>query len=159
VNVEFRPIGIIHSPYQKLTAMPIQPTSKKAKPATVEVFPMFAKGLKDLDGFSHVYLIYFLHKSGKQRLLVRPFLDTHLRGVFATRAPVRPNPIGLSLVRVTKFHGNTFEVAALDALDGTPLLDIKPYIPDFENPRRVRLGWLASRRAAVASRRSDSRFA
>jgi tRNA-Thr(GGU) m(6)t(6)A37 methyltransferase TsaA len=158
MSISLVAIGIIHSPFERLENMPIQPTVEAAAPGTVEVYPEFAEGLKDLQGFSHIYLLYYFHKTRAPQLLVKPFLDSQLRGIFATRAPVRPNPLGLSLVRIVKIRGNVIDVAALDVLDGTPLLDIKPYVPDFERPTRVRVGWLARSRSSVRKRRSDSRF-
>jgi tRNA-Thr(GGU) m(6)t(6)A37 methyltransferase TsaA len=124
----------------------------------VEIYSEFVEGLKDLEGFSHIYLIYHLHKIRKSRLLVIPFLDKEPHGIFATRAPSRPNPIGLSLVKIVRLEGNLIHIDKLDILDETPLLDIKPYVPDFENVRSVRTGWLKRTKGQIRTRKSDDRF-
>jgi tRNA-Thr(GGU) m(6)t(6)A37 methyltransferase TsaA len=142
MKVIYQPIGVIHSPFKNLEEMPIQPTSKASKPGTVEIYSEYAEGLKDLAGFSHIYLIYHLHKIHQSKLLVTPFLGNAPHGIFATRAPSRPNPIGLSLVRIVRLEDNLIHVDQLDILNKTPLLDIKPYVPDFENVHSVRIGWL-----------------
>lgn len=158
MEVTFRPIGVIHSPFNSLEDMPIQPTSDAGAPGIVEVFPEFVAGLKDLAGFSHIYLLYHFHSVQQANLVVTPFLDREPRGIFATRAPSRPNPIGLSLVEVVRLEGNLVYVARIDALDGTPLLDIKPYVPEFESPGEVRIGWLEQVRDQVRRQKSDARF-
>jgi tRNA (adenine37-N6)-methyltransferase len=158
MNIKFKPIGIIHSPFSTLEEMPIQPTSQVSKPGIVEIYPQYAKGLQDLEGFSHIYLIYHLHLVERVRLTVTPFLDTQPRGLFATRAPCRPNPIGLSLVQLDRIDGNQLHIARLDILDRTPLLDIKPYIPEFEPSQNVRIGWVEPARGQVHKRKSDERF-
>lgn len=122
VQVTFKPIGIIHSPFVKLEGMPIQPVSEASAPGIVEIYSEFADGLKDLDGFSHIYLIYYFHRIHQTQLLVKPFLDDEPHGVLATRAPNRPNAIGLSLVKLTRIEGNQIHIARLDILDQTPLL-------------------------------------
>jgi tRNA-Thr(GGU) m(6)t(6)A37 methyltransferase TsaA len=154
----FKPIGIIHSPFSRLAEMPIQPASERSAPGTVEIFPEFAAGLKDLDGFSHIYLIYYLHKAHFSGLTVTPFLDDEPRGLFATRAPNRPNPIGLSLVKLTRIEGNILFVENLDVLDGTPLLDIKPYVASFEETADLRTGWLEQHKDQIRRKTSDDRF-
>jgi tRNA-Thr(GGU) m(6)t(6)A37 methyltransferase TsaA len=160
MDITYHPIGLIHSPFADLREMPIQPTGRTAAPGTAEIFAEFTEGLKDLEGFSHVILIYYLHAVGRADLTVTPFLGDSPRGVFATRAPTRPNPIGLSIVRLEGIEGNTLRLGNIDILDGTPLLDIKPYVPDFDRPEgEVRLGWLESAKKDVKSARSDSRFA
>lgn len=156
--VKFYPIGIIHSPFHDLAGMPIQPTSDASAAGTVEVYPEFLPGLKDLDGFSHIILLYHLHQAGPAKLEVTPFLDSQPHGVFATRAPIRPNAIGLSIVKLTKIEGNTLYVDQLDVLDGTPLLDIKPYIPEFDYQPEVRIGWLEQAKGKVKQTASDNRF-
>lgn len=158
MNAIFKPIGIIHSPFQSLEDMPIQPTSDASESGRVEIFPQFTEGLKDLAGFSHIYLIYHLHKTTSFKLTVTPFLDTKPRGLFATRAPARPNPIGLSLVQLDRIEANWLYIAHLDILDQTPLLDIKPYIPEFELQTKVRIGWLEQARENIPKRKSDNRF-
>jgi tRNA-Thr(GGU) m(6)t(6)A37 methyltransferase TsaA len=138
--------------------MPIQPTAAVGIRGTVEVFPEFVDGLKDLDGFSHLILLYHFHRAGKARLTVTPFLDTDPRGLFATRAPSRPNPIGLSVVRLFSVEGNTLCIENVDIVDGTPLLDIKPYVPKSDHDEEVRIGWLASTSRKMGETRADSRF-
>jgi len=158
MEIRYASIGIIHSPFHDLKDMPIQPTSESSAPGTVEVWPKFMPGLIDLEGFSHIILIYCLHHSHSYSLTVVPFLDDHPHGVFATRAPYRPNPIGLSVVKLERIEGNTLFVDNLDILDGTPLLDIKPYVPEFDSPQNFRLGWLESLKGRVKQTRSDERF-
>jgi tRNA-Thr(GGU) m(6)t(6)A37 methyltransferase TsaA len=158
MEVIFRPIGVIYTPFKDLAAMPIQPTSDTSGPGTVEVFPEFAAGLQDLEGFSHIYLLYYLHKVRQSRLIVTPFLDNQPRGVFATRAPSRPNPIGLSLVELVRVEENLLIIQGIDVLDETPLLDIKPYVPEFEGTEDVRIGWLAQARGRIRDQRADDRF-
>jgi len=155
-----KPIGIIRSPFKKLVGMPIQAAFSKQGHGTVELLPEFKEGLQDLEGFSHIMLIYQFHKSKGYRLLCRPFLDEVQRGVFATRAPARPNPIGISIVKVKKIRGNKIEVAWLDVLDGTPLLDIKPYVPRFDAPEPERVGWFKKALGKKKARlKADNRFA
>jgi tRNA-Thr(GGU) m(6)t(6)A37 methyltransferase TsaA len=158
MNVVYKPIGVIHSPFNNLEEMPIQPSSDASRPGTVEIYPEFVEGLKDLEGFSHIYLIYHLHKVNKSRLVVTPFLDKEPHGIFATRAPSRPNPIGLSLVKIVGLEGNLIHVDQVDVLDGTPLLDIKPYVPEFENVDFVQIGWLEKAKGQIRSRKADDRF-
>jgi tRNA-Thr(GGU) m(6)t(6)A37 methyltransferase TsaA len=156
--IDFRPIGVIRTPFRDVASMPIQPRGAIGVQGTVEVAPEFVEGLSDLEGFSHVILVYSFHKAPSARLRVTPFLDDRERGVFATRAPARPNPIGLSVVRLVAIRGNLLEVENVDILDGTPLLDIKPYVPAFDAWATDSLGWLAERQAKVAEARSDGRF-
>lgn len=158
MDIVYKPIGIIHSPFKKLSDMPIQPTSESSAAGTVEIFAEFAAGLKDLAGFSHIYLIYHLHEARFGELTVTPFLDDEPRGLFATRAPNRPNPIGLSLVKLAAVEDNILIVENLDVLDGTPLLDIKPYIPAFEDTVDHRTGWLPEAKNKLRGKKSDDRF-
>ncbi len=158
MQIIYSPIGIIHSPFTELSGMPIQPTSESSATGHLKIYPEFADGLKDLEGFSHIYLIYHLHKAHQSKLTVTPFLDTAPRGVFATRAPSRPNPIGLSLVRLKHIEGNHVHIEQIDVLDGTPLLDLKPYIPAFENRENIRTGWLEKKGQKVHKIKSDQRF-
>jgi len=124
--ITFRPIGIISTPFQEPKGTPIQPRAAAGAVGTVKVFPEYCQGLQDLDGFSHIFLLYHFHHCQGFSLLVKPFLDEVQRGVFATRAPARPNPIGLSLVRLDRIEHDTLHVREVDILDGTPLLDINP---------------------------------
>ena len=156
--IQYQPIGVIHTPFTDLKGMPIQPTSAAAAKGTVELFPEYHAGLKDLDGFSHIILLYHLHQVRRVDLRVVPFLGSETRGVFATRAPSRPNPIGLSIVRLLRVDGCTLHLGNVDILDGTPLLDLKPYVPGFDRPVRARAGWLQASQHRVKHRRSDVRF-
>jgi tRNA-Thr(GGU) m(6)t(6)A37 methyltransferase TsaA len=158
MKISYSPIGVIHSPFHELTGMPIQPSGETSAPGTVELKPVFVDGLKDLDGFSHIILIYHLHQSRRVALQVVPFLDSEPHGIFATRAPHRPNPIGISVVKLLGIEKNILYVDNLDILDGTPLLDIKPYVPEFDSPRELRLGWLENVKGKVRTTRADSRF-
>ena len=158
MNITYHPIGIIHSPFIEIEGMPIQPTGAQGIRGEVEVHPEFQDGLIDLDGFSHIILLYHLHRSQGFGLSVTPFLDDQPRGLFATRAPRRPNPIGLSVVRLVKSQANILYIENVDILDGTPLLDIKPYIPAFEPDETMRTGWMSKPRNKVAEKRSDERF-
>jgi tRNA-Thr(GGU) m(6)t(6)A37 methyltransferase TsaA len=158
MTLSYEPIGIIHSPFEDIENVPIQPVAAGGIRGTVEVFADFAEGLKDLEGFSHVILLYHFHRVTQTRLTVVPFVDPEPRGVFATRAPSRPNPIGLSIVRLLRMEGNILHVENVDIVDGTPLLDIKPYVPEFDHHEADRMGWLASAREKVKEARSDARF-
>ena len=126
--------------------MPIQAARSKAK-GTAEIYPEFAEGLQDLEGFSHIYLLYVFHESSGYTLLAKPFLDDQLHGLFATRYPFRPNPIGLSVVQLLTRKDNMLEIEGVDMLDGTPVLDIKPYVPEFDIRTDTHNGWYDSREA------------
>lgn len=158
MKIEYQPIGIIHSSFTELNGMPIQPTGAAAIAGTVEVFPEYKDGLKDIEGFSHIIVLYHFNRSRGFNLHVVPFLDSRPRGVFATRAPKRPNPIGLSILKFQKVMGNILHVDNIDILDGTPLLDIKPYVPEFDRQAEVRVGWLEKAGKEVLERKSDERF-
>ena len=156
--IEMNPIGIIHTPFRQLEGMPIQPAGAVGVKGTVEVFEEFRAGLKDLNEFSHIILLYIFHRSQGFELEVVPYMDTQPRGLFATRAPKRPNPIGLSTVQLDRIENGNLHVRNADILNGTPLLDIKPYVPEFDNYAQVRAGWLEHVRKTVDDRKSDDRF-
>jgi tRNA-Thr(GGU) m(6)t(6)A37 methyltransferase TsaA len=137
-------IGVIHSPFTEKDQTPIQAVRSQAI-GRVEVYPEFADGLKDLEELSHIYLLYIFHKSSGYSLQVKPFLDDREHGIFATRYPYRPNPIGLSTVRLVTRQGHFLIIEGVDVLNGTPLLDIKPYVPDFDLRVNVRTGWYETR--------------
>jgi len=158
MNVQLKTIGVIHSPFHDLEGMPIQPAGARGVQGTVEVFQEYRAGLKDLDGFSHIVLLYLFHQSQGFNLHVVPYLDTEIRGVFATRAPRRPNAIGLSVVQLNMVQDRILHIENVDILDGTPLLDIKPYVPEFDAQFNVRTGWLENARQTVRHRKSDDRF-
>jgi len=159
LDITFEAIGLIFSPFKDLEAMPIQPTSEASAPGRVEIFPDYVKGLKDVDGFSHLILLYYMHAIRKQALIVTPFLDSSPRGIFATRAPTRPNPIGLSIVKLIRVDGGVLHVDDLDVLDGTPLLDLKPYVPEFDHRPEARIGWLEKAKGEIKLKTADDRFA
>ncbi len=151
--VTFTPIGVIHSPHTDPSRTPIQPVFAKGVRGTVEVLPEHAEGLADVVGFSHLHLLYWFDRSGPATLRVVPFLDDVARGVFATRAPNRPNPIGLSVVRLVERRGALLVVEDVDILDGTPLLDIKPYVTRFDRREPLSEGWQEAVDDDVAARR------
>jgi tRNA-Thr(GGU) m(6)t(6)A37 methyltransferase TsaA len=156
--IELKPIGIIHTPFTELEGMPIQPKGAAGIRGTIELFDEYHAGLKDLDGFSHIILLYHFHRSQGFNLHVVPFMDSEPRGLFATRAPKRPNPIGVSVVQLNKIENGVLHIQAVDILDGTPLIDIKPYVPEFDAPMKARTGWLERTRKSVSSWKSDDRF-
>ena len=158
MKTSYRPIGTIHSPFSEVEDMPIQSTGASKILGFVEILPELAEGLKDLDGFSHIILLYHFHRVRESKLMVVPFLDSQPHGVFATRAPTRPNPIGLSVVRLLSIDRNILHIENVDVIDGTPVLDIKPYVPEFDHHPADRVGWLEQARDKVQSRRSDGRF-
>lgn len=156
-EIRFVSIGIIQSPWKTREGMPIQPRCAAGARGSVTVFPEYKMGLKDLEGFSRIYLIYHLHLSRGHDLEVTPFLDTVRRGVFATRAPRRPNPVGLSVVKLTGVHDCTLDIEEVDILDGTPLIDIKPYIPEFDCYPDESSGWLSGKNP-IDRGQADNRF-
>ena len=158
MKIVFQPIGVIHSPFTEPKGMPIQAAGAAGIMGTAEVFEEFHPGLKDLDGFSHIILLYHFHRSQGYSLQIVPFMDSQVRGLFATRAPKRPNPIGLSVVRLHRIEEGVLYIENVDVLDGTPLLDIKPYVPEFDAQTEVRAGWLEEARRTVSDRKSDDRF-
>lgn len=159
LTIQYHPIGIIHTPYKTPEGTPIQPLASKGEKATIEVFEKYAEGLTDLLGFSHIYLIYHFHLSRKFSLTVKPFLDNVSHGLFATRAPARPNAIGLSVVELIGKEENTLRVKYIDVLDGTPLLDIKPYVPGFDVREVHKIGWMEKRIKNLDRAKDDGRFA
>ena len=156
MKIEYRPIGFVHSPYQTASGTPIQPSRARGIEGTVELDEEYVEALSDLDGFSHIILICHLHKAADFKLRVVPYLDTELRGLFATRAPSRPNPIGLSVVRLLGIDGRVLRIEGVDLLDGTPVLDIKPYVRDFDDQTEIRCGWLDDVKCKQTA--ADNRF-
>lgn len=158
MELTYKPIGVVHSPFKKPDHMPLQPTGDASASGTVEVFHEFTEGLKDIDGFSHLILIYHFHRVAGVELLPKPFLDSRQHGIFATRAPVRPNPIGMSVVRLAGVRGRELEISNLDVIDGTPVLDIKPYVPQFDAVEDCQIGWLESSIGRSGAAEADDRF-
>lgn len=155
-EMRLKPIGVIRTPFAEPAGTPIQPCMAQGAEGSVIVFDEFAAGLQDLAGFERIWLIYWFHRAGPPRLRVQPFLDEQERGLFATRAPCRPNPIGISCVRLLAVEGHLLKIADVDIVDGTPLLDIKPYAPQFDCYPVRRTGWLEA--APGARRLADRRF-
>jgi len=156
--ITYTPIGVVRSPFTELKGMPIQPLGARGIQGTVEIRPELAPGLADLEGFSHLFLIVHFHLARETSLQVTPFLDDTPRGLFSTRAPNRLNPIGISVVRLDRIDGATLHVSNVDILDGTPLLDIKPFVPHFDAVEDLRTGWLSQRSGMATEKRSDQRF-
>ena len=155
---EVKPIGVIRTPFKMTDKIPIQ-ASRSSATGEVEVFPEYSEGLDSLDGFSHVFLMYWFHKAQSPRMKVTPFLDTQERGLFSTRAPSRPNPVGFSVVKILTMEGNTLKFKGADMLNDTPLIDIKPFVPRFDNRLEATSGWLdESSSARNHDHRSDDRF-
>lgn len=163
-------IGVLRTPFSQPQDMPIQPCGARGARGEAVIGEAFAEGLADLDGFSHCILLYWFHKAGPVKLRVTPFLDTRPRGVFATRAPCRPNGIGLSVLRIVGVEGNRVMLEDVDMLDGSPILDIKPFVPRFDVPtwenqtdsslnKAVRIGWLETIDADAETMQADDRFA
>lgn len=157
-SLTFNPVGTIRTPFHDIAGMPIQPTGARGTKGTIEIGEAYREGLRDLDGFERIILIYAFHKCTDHCLTVKPFLDTTPRGIFATRSPKRPNGIGISVVRLVAVRENVVEVEDIDVIDGTPLLDIKPYVPEFDCYPGSCCGWLETRAANARTVRSDDRF-
>ena len=157
-KIIFKPIGIIHSPFKEPKGTPIQPNAAEGIKGRVEVFPDFVDGLKDLKGFSHIILLYHFHLSKEFSLQVKPYMDEKKHGVFAMRGPSRPNPIGISTVRLIEIENNILHVEDLDIVDKTPLLDIKPHVPDFDVRNTRKIGWLKKNVHKLRESRDDGRF-
>ena len=157
-TITLQPIGLIRAPFSKPEDMPIQPAAAEGINGSVEIFPEFIEGLADLDGFSHIYLIYHFHLSRDYKLTVVPFLDHVQRGLFATRAPRRPNAIGLSIVRLLEIKENILKIENVDIINETPLLDIKPYVPEMDAPENCKIGWLTRFTSNIQKVKSDNRF-
>jgi len=157
-EIKYKPIGVIHSPFKEPKGTPIQPAGAKGVEGTVKVFLEYAEGLKDVEGFSHIILIYHFHLSRRQFLKVKPYMDNEVHGVFAMRGPSRPNPIGISVVRLVNVKENTLHIQDVDIVDGTPLLDIKPYVPEFDIRKVEKIGWLEKNVHKLSISKDDGRF-
>ena len=156
--ITYTPIGVIRSPFTTLAGMPIQTVAAAGVAAMVELDPSYAAGLADINGFSYLLLITHLHLMQGYTLEVTPFMDTQPHGVFATRSPRRPNPIGLSIVRLVRVEGATLHIEEVDLVDGTPVLDIKPYVPQLDDRAAARTGWFAENVHKVHQVRADDRI-
>jgi len=156
MTFEFQAMGVIHTPHDKCEGTPIQPVYAQEHVGTVALFTKYADGIQDLDGFDRIWLVYFLHCAPPGKMRVVPFRDNREHGIFATRSPCRPNPIGLSCVRLLGIEGQTLRVSGVDMLEGTPLLDIKPYVPEFDSYPDAMAGWFDQLR--VNRTHADSRF-
>ena len=159
ITITYKSIGIIHSEFIKPKGTPIQPTGAKKAKGNIEVFPQYVKGLKDLEEFSHIILLYHFHLSKETELVVNPYMDNEEKhGVFAMRAPSRPNNIGFSIVKLNRIEENVLFIQDVDIVDGTPLLDIKPYIPEFDLRENVNIGWLNKNVHKLTATKDDERF-
>jgi len=157
-EIRCKPIGIIHSPFKELKGTPIQPAGARGINGTVEIFPEYGEGLEDIEGFSHIILLYHFHLSKGSTLIVKPYMDSEARGVFAMRGPSRPNPIGISVVCLIKVEGNVLHIRDVDIVDWTPLLDIKPYVPEFDIREVERIGWLEKHVHKLSVLKDNGRF-
>ena len=157
-GIKYKTIGIIHSTFTEPKGTPIQPEGARGSEGTVEVFPEYAEGLKDIEGFSHIILLYHFHLSREGSLKVKPFMENLFHGVFATRAPARPNPIGISIVQLISVEKNALHIQDVDIVDGTPLLDIKPYVPEFDIRAVKKIGWLEKNIHKLSTSKDDERF-
>lgn len=155
--INYKVIGLIHTPFTEPKGAPIQPTAGQGIEGSIELFPEYAEGLKDIAGFSHVFLIYHMHLA-KPSLVAKPFLDDAVHGIFATRSPGRPNTIGLSVVRLNSVEGNILLIQDLDIVDNTLLLDIKPFVPEFDIRNHVNIGWYKNKVERFTIVRDDGRF-
>lgn len=156
MKIELQPIGIVHSPFKEQPGTPIQPAYGQNARGKVEIFEPYCAALKDLSGFSRVWLIYYFDRAKTWEPLVVPYRDVCKRGLFATRAPARPNAIGISAVKLVAVEQDAIEVEGLDILDGTPVLDIKPYVPRFDSYPDEKAGWLDNE--SVDKKAADERF-
>lgn len=156
LSMEFSSIGLIRTPYIDPKETPIQPVGAKGVEGWIELQENYVEGLQDLDGFTYIILLYVFHKSKGYKLKVRPYLEKTTRGLFSTRFPARPNPIGISVVKLIKIAGNKVYIEDVDMLDGTPLLDIKPFIPNADN-REGKIGWLENRVRRMRTAKADGR--
>jgi tRNA-Thr(GGU) m(6)t(6)A37 methyltransferase TsaA len=157
-EIRYTPIGIIHTPFKTPAGTPIQPQGATGEDGTVEVFPEYVDGLADLPDFSHIYLIYHFHLSKPFAMRIKPFLDDKSHGLFATRAPSRPNPIGISVVELIDIDKDKLHIRDIDVVDKTPLLDIKPYVPDFDVREATKIGWLEKKTQKIKKTIDDGRF-
>ena len=158
-EITIKPIGTIFTPHTSIEGMPIQPLAAKGVRGFIKLLPEYTEGLKDLEGFSHITLLYHFHKIEGFELVVTPFMDTQVHGIFACKAPKRPNAIGISTVKLISINENVIIIEQVDMLDGTPLIDIKPFYPRYDNRLNTKTGWLGKlKELPVEKLRSDERF-
>ena len=157
-EIRYKPIGIIHSPFKELKGTPIQPAGARGINGTVEIFPEYGEGLRDIEGFSHIILLYHFHLSKGSKLVARPYMDKEEHGIFAMGGPSRPNPIGISAVCLLKVEENMLRIQDVDIVDGTPLLDIKPYVREFDAREVEKVGWLEKNVHKLSASRDNGRF-
>ncbi|MBK5208015.1 MAG: tRNA (N6-threonylcarbamoyladenosine(37)-N6)-methyltransferase TrmO [Flavobacteriaceae bacterium] len=158
-QININPIGIIHTPFNDIKGMPIQPLAAKGVKGYIELFPEYTEGLTDLAEFSYITLLYHLHKINGYNLMVKPFMDNKEHGIFATKSPKRPNAIGLSTVKLLGIENNVIHIEMVDMLNGTPLIDIKPFFSKFDNRTNTKSGWLDNQGIiTIKELRSDERF-
>ncbi len=157
-RITYYPIGIVHSPFRFPEGTPIQAAVAKDIQARIEIFPEYRNGITDLDGFSHVIILFHMHLAKSKSLFVTPFLDSEPHGVFATRSPGRPNPIGFSVVELEKIENDILFVKGVDILDGSLVLDIKPYIPQFDVFETTKKGWIEKNAHKMVDQKDDGRF-
>ena len=158
-QITINPIGIIHTPFNDIKGMPIQPLAAKGVKGHIELLPKYIEGLTDIEGFSHITLLYQLHRINEYDLIVNPFMDTEEHGIFATKSPKRPNTIGLSTVKLLGIENNIIHIEMVDMLNGTPLIDIKPFFSKFDNRANTQSGWLDNQgNIPIKELRSDERF-
>ena len=157
-DIILKPIGTIHSPFKDAKGTPIQSSVASNVDGSIEILNEYITGLKDLEGFSHIILIYYFHLAKESGLHQRPFMDGKSRGVFSIRSPSRPNPVGISVVRLKEIKGNILYISELDIIDGTPLLDIKPYVPEFDSYNVEKIGWLRENVHKLKDSKDDGRF-
>ncbi len=159
MTISYTPIGYFTTPHKDVQGMPIQPLGAVGIHGAISILPEYQEGLIDLQDFSYVIVLYHLHKIEGHDLTVTPFLDTRTHGIFATRSPKRPNPLGLSVMRLAGVSKSTVFLENVDVLDQTPVIDIKPYIPDFDVWPADKIGWFAGKSNNASTHRSDNRFA
>jgi len=158
-TIEFKPLGVVESRFEQQAGTPIQGKMAPQETACIRVFEEYAAGLKDIEGFSHIYVFFKFDRAAGSQLLVKPYLDTVERGVFATRSPLRPNPLGMTIVRLDRVEGNCLHISGVDILNGSPVIDIKPYIPDFDQHQPEKIGWYQEKSDKDRLVVADNRFA
>lgn len=156
-RISLKPIGILHTPFQKREGIPRQAVGAREISATIEIFPEYAAGLADLDGFSHIVVLFFMHLIQTEDLIAHPPWDQKPHGIFSTCSPFRPNHLGVSVVELEKIEGNRLAILGVDMADGSPVLDIKPYVPDLHPKEKIRLGWMDSKIEGMTDSKTGDR--